>query len=214
MGLNFSNLKKYFTNLFYLRRVHSALGAIPVTLFVVEHMISNSFAVFGQAFYDLHVKRLTSLPYLEVIEILGIGAPIFLHAALGVYISYTAKYNAHHYRYPRNWMYVLQRVSGILLVFYISFHIWTTRLQGAFQHRFIGFQHMREQLSNPLILVFYVLGVTSAMFHFSNGLWGFCVSWGITVTPKAQRRAGWIFYSIGLVLYVMALSGLFSFRQI
>ncbi|MBI4430294.1 MAG: succinate dehydrogenase [Candidatus Omnitrophica bacterium] len=208
-----SVLKQYFTNMFYLRRIHSALGAIPVGLFVVEHMLSNFLAVFGPERYDEHVRFLTSVPFLPVIEIGFIGLPIFLHLVLGVYIVYTAKQNAGQYVYPRNWMYTLQRVSGVILVFYIGFHVWNTRIQGVIQDKFVGFEHMREHLSHPAILVFYVLGAASALFHFANGLWGFCISWGITVTPRAQFKAGIIFYVIGFILCAAGLLGLFSFNR-
>lgn len=212
--MNVSVVKKYFTNLFYLRRIHSALGAIPVGLFLTEHMLSNFLAVFGPERYDEHVRFLTSMPFLEFIEIAFIGLPIFLHAALGVYIAYTAKHNAGQYVYPRNWMYTLQRVSGIILLFFISYHVWTTRIQGAIHHTFIGFEHMQAQLAHPMVLVFYVAGITSALFHFANGLWGFCVSWGITVTPRSQMRAGIIFYTVGFLLYAAGMAGLFSFLKV
>jgi len=214
MPLNITVLKQYFTNLFYLRRIHSALGAIPVGLFVVEHMFSNFLAVFGPDRYDDHVKFLTGMPFLIPVEILFIGLPIFLHAALGIYIAYTAKHNATQYGYPRNWMYTLQRVSGVILLFFICYHVWNTRLAGAFEEKFIGFDHMQEHLSHPFIFGFYVLGVTSALFHFANGLWGFCISWGITITPKAQFRSGVVFYALGFVLYVMAMMGLFAFNRV
>ena len=213
MKLNTSVLKKYFTNIFYLRRIHSALGVIPISLFVVEHMLSNFLAVFGPERYDEHVLFLTSMPFLEIIEITFIALPILFHVLLGIYISYTAKHNAGQYVYPRNWMYTLQRATGILLVFYISYHVWSTRIDGILEHEFIGFEHMREQLANHFILAFYVLGVCSALFHFSNGLWGFCISWGITVTPASQRKAGIIFYAIGFVLCAAGLAGLFSFNR-
>jgi len=211
--INTSVLKEYFTNIFYLRRIHSALGAIPVGLFLVEHMFSNFLAVFGPERYDEHVRFLTSVPFLPFIEIGFIGLPILLHLILGVYIVFTAKDNPRQYPFPRNLLYTLQRVSGVILVFYIFFHVWNTRIHGMMEHEFIGFEHMQEHLSNPWIVGFYVLGVCSALYHFANGLWSFCISWGITVTPKQQFKAGIIFYVIGFILCAGGLAGLFSFNR-
>jgi len=189
------------------------LGAIPVGLFLVEHMFSNFLAVFGPERYDEHVRFLTSVPFLPFIEIGFIGLPILLHLILGVYIVFTAKDNPRQYPFPRNLLYTLQRVSGVILVFYIFFHVWNTRIHGMMEHEFIGFEHMQEHLSNPWIVGFYVLGVCSALYHFANGLWSFCISWGITVTPKQQFKAGIIFYVIGFILCAGGLAGLFSFNR-
>ena len=34
----------------------------------------------------------------------------------------------------------------------------------------------------------YLLGIVGAVFHFSNGLNTFCMTWGIALTPKSQIR--------------------------
>ena len=30
----------------------------------------------------------------------------------------------------------------------------------------------------------------AAFYHFANGMWNFCITWGITVGVKAQQRVG------------------------
>ncbi|MFP3443282.1 succinate dehydrogenase, partial [Pantoea sp. SIMBA_133] len=51
----------------------------------------------------------------------------------------------------------------------------------------VNYQMMVDILSNPAMMIFYIIGVLGTVFHFANGLWSFFVSWGFTVTPKSQR---------------------------
>ena len=53
------------------------------------------------------------------------------HAFYGVYIAFTAKNNVQRYGTFRNWMFMLQRVTGVFLVIFIAWHIYETRIQKA-----------------------------------------------------------------------------------
>ena len=37
---------------------------------------------------------------------------------------------------------------------------------------------MHETLQHPLWAIFYIICVIAVVFHFANGLWSFCVTWG------------------------------------
>jgi succinate dehydrogenase / fumarate reductase cytochrome b subunit len=50
------------------------------------------------------------------------------------------------------------------------------------------------------------------VFHFSNGLWAFFVSWGITVGPKAQRVSTVITMGIFVIFTVLFIMSLVAFR--
>jgi succinate dehydrogenase / fumarate reductase, cytochrome b subunit len=54
--------------------------------------------------------------------------------------------------------------------------------------------------------------MAATVFHFSNGIWTFCFSWGITVGPKSQRIAGWACLLFGLLLFVTGINSLLAFR--
>jgi succinate dehydrogenase / fumarate reductase cytochrome b subunit len=60
---------------------------------------------------------------------------------------------------------------------------------------------MHQFATNPTL---YVIGVMSAVFHFSNGLWAFLISWGITISPHTQKVSSYIC----MVVFVLV-SGLF-----
>src|SRR2546427_12581355 len=78
---------------FNLRKLHSLTGVVPIGAFLLEHLFTNSFAVFGADAFNEKVRFLTSLPYLYLIETFVIFLPIAFHAVLGVAIARTARYN-------------------------------------------------------------------------------------------------------------------------
>ena len=83
-------------------------------------------------------------------------------------------------------MFVLQRITGIILIIFIAWHVWETRIAKALGAE-VNFDMMANIVDNPAMLVFYIVGIVCATFHLSNGLWSFFVSWGITVSPRSQR---------------------------
>src|SRR5258707_1834827 len=71
---------------FLLRRLHSLSGIIPVGAFLLEHFISNAFATNGPKAYADQVKFLTGLPFVPILETVGIYIPLLYHALYGFYI--------------------------------------------------------------------------------------------------------------------------------
>lgn len=195
---------------FVNRRLHSLLGIIPVGLFLTEHLISNFQATGGPEKFNATVSLLQNLPFVLFLEIFLIFIPILYHGIYGVFIAFQAKQNTAHYGYFRNWMFLLQRITGLITLVYIGWHVWETRIQAAFGVE-VNFDMMRNILSNPVVLALYVIGVVSAIFHFSNGIWSFLVSWGITVGPRAQRVSTYVTMVIFVVLSVIGVMALFAF---
>ena len=58
------------------------------------------------------VKDLQSIPYILLVEIGGIFIPLIYHAVYGLVITVEARPNNLHYPYPRNWFYLIQRITG------------------------------------------------------------------------------------------------------
>ena len=48
---------------------------------------------------------------------------------------------------------------------------------------------VRNTFKSPLMIGLYTVFVLSAGFHASNGLWTFLITWGINLSPAAQKRA-------------------------
>lgn len=174
---------------FYYRKLHSLLGVIPISLFVVQHLIVNHFAVYGEDRFNKAAQFMHDLPFRLLLEVFVIYLPILFHAVLGVYIVFTARNNMKRYGFFRNWMFYLQRITGIITLIFIAWHVWETRIQVAIGDIAVDYNFMANIVSSPFMFVFYLVGVISTTFHLANGLWSFLVTWGITQTPRSQKIA-------------------------
>ncbi|PLR98073.1 succinate dehydrogenase cytochrome b558 subunit [Bacillus sp. T33-2] len=195
---------------FYWRRLHSLLGVIPVGIFLMQHLVVNHYATGGEESFNNAADFMANLPFRIVLETFIIYLPLLFHAIYGLYIAFTAKNNIGQYGTFRNWMFMLQRVSGVITLIFVAWHVWETRVAAAFGAH-VNFDMMENILSSPFMFAFYTIGVISTIFHFANGLWSFFVSWGITVTPRSQRISTYFTIGVFIVLSVVGIRTLFAF---
>lgn len=197
---------------FLWRRLHSLLGVIPVGLFLVFHLSLNFTAVGGEQSYNDATGVMELVPHslLPLIEWVVIYIPLLFHAFYGVYIAFTATPNTGRFSTYRNWMFSLQRFTGVFLVIFIAWHIFQTRIQKALGAD-VNFNMMEEIVANPFMLGFYIVGILSATFHLSNGLWAFLVSWGITQSPQSQKIATYVTNIIFVILSVVGVVAILAF---
>jgi succinate dehydrogenase / fumarate reductase cytochrome b subunit len=195
---------------FVYRRLHSLLGVIPIGIFLMQHLVVNHYATVGVESFNKAANFMGNLPFRYVLETVIIYLPILFHAIYGLYIAFTAKNNASQFGFFRNWMFMLQRVSGVITLIFITWHVWETRIAAAFGNE-VNFQMMQDILSFPFMFVFYVVGIISAIFHFANGLWSFLVSWGITVSPRSQVISTYVTIIIFLALSFVGVTTLLAF---
>lgn len=188
---------------FILKRLHSLSGVFPIGAFLLEHMFSNSFILFGPEAYDRQIRFLQSFPFVVFLEITFIAIPILYHAGYGIFVTISGKTNLSSYPYTQNVLYTLQRITGIVALIYIAYHAYETRIVNALYGTEISFARMQDIMANPVMFWFYVAGLAAVCFHFANGIWGFCVSWGITVSEKAQRHVGIAFGLLGLLIFIV-----------
>jgi succinate dehydrogenase / fumarate reductase cytochrome b subunit len=175
---------------FILRRLHSLTGILPIGLYVLFHLGVNSFAASGPESYNQIAEFLESLPYLIAIEIPFIWLPILYHSGYGIYIHATGRPNPFQYPYSNNWLYWLQRWSGVVTLVFIGWHFWQTRMANYLYGSVIEFQMMADIFADPRWLVFYVVGLTAVSFHLGNGLRTFLLTWGGVVGDSARRKVG------------------------
>lgn len=185
-------------------------GGHPGWCLLTQHLIVNNFATRGAEAFNKAAGFMELLPFRYALEIFIIFLPILYHAIYGLYIAFTAKNNAVSYGYFRNWMFVFQRISGIVTLIFIAWHVWETRIQ-AMLGKEVNYDMMADILNNPAMFAFYLVGVVSTIFHFANGLWTFCISWGITVSPRSQRISTYVTLAIFLGLSYVGVSALLAF---
>ncbi len=129
---------------FLLRRLHSFSGIIPIGLFLIAHLTTNSSVVWGMidprsqeragelghagvASFQHDVDFINnSVPFLILIEI-SLWLAIGFHSVYGFYIASTGKSNVRRYDYQGNWRYTLQRISGYVGILFILYHVATLR---------------------------------------------------------------------------------------
>jgi succinate dehydrogenase / fumarate reductase cytochrome b subunit len=68
-----------------------------------------------------------------------------------------------------------------------------------------------QALASPIVIILYAVGVLSCVFHLANGLWTMGITWGIWVSPTAQRRANWMAIAFGVGLSFVSMGALFGF---
>ncbi len=197
-------------NQFYLRRLHSLLGVIPLGAFLLVHLMVNHQATQGVEAFNKAAHFMESLPFLYALEIIMIYIPILYHAVYGVHIAFTASQNIGHYSYMRNWLFLLQRASGLLTFVFIMIHLWQTRIQKFFGQE-VNFDMVHQIVSNPAWLIFYIVCIIAVVFHFSNGLWSFLVTLGFLQSPKSQRVFTWISLIVFVIVSYIGVSAILAF---
>ncbi len=193
------------------KRLMSFLGIMPIGIFLLQHLFGNSYIFVSEEAFNEHSEFLTSLPMVYLIELGTIYVPILLHAALGVAIIYKGKNNFTHYPHFRNWMFFFQRLSGFLALIFIATHSYTTRISSVLAGKEFHAKDMMDRLHEPFWFWFYLVGVVMATFHFSNGLWSFLITWGITVGKKAQQMTSALTMGLFVLMSVWGIAILLRF---
>ena len=198
---------------FWVRRIHSLSGIVPIGGFLAFHFYENFQATRGADAYNEMTHKLQSMPLAVGAEIFIIALPILFHGVYGLFITGTAKPNVITNPYVRNVMYFLQRVTGVIVFAFILFHYWTTRLVQLHDHESLDlFRQVQAAVANPWIYAFYIAGILSATFHLANGIWSFSIVWGLTIGPRAQRRMMYISAAVFLALSVLGVRSISAFR--
>jgi len=201
---------------FNLRRLHSLTGVVPIGAYLVAHIfLENSFVLGGSASFE-RVPQFFALfppPLLLAAEVLLIWGPLLFHGLYGfVRVRQAELDNPLRTDQLGAYLYSLQRISGVIAFVFIGYHVWSTRIAYYLGNAEITYQFMHAQLIDPVVFVVYLVGVLAAVFHFTNGLWTFCITWGITVGPRAQRVARQVSLAFFAVMYGTAVAILTAFR--
>ena len=198
---------------FWLRRLHSLSGIVPIGGFLAFHLYENYAATRGAEAYNEMTHRLQTVPFAVALEIFVIALPIVFHGIYGLFRTSTARPNPISQPYLRNANYFLQRATGVFVFAFLLFHYWTTRLVQLHDHESLDlFRQVQAAVGNPWIYAFYVAGILSAVFHLANGIWSFAIVWGLTVSPAAQRRMGYVSAAVFVVLSVIGVRSIAAFR--
>ncbi|HVF51520.1 MAG TPA: hypothetical protein VNA19_15640 [Pyrinomonadaceae bacterium] len=198
---------------FILRKLHQLSGIVPLGAFLLEHLYTNSKAAHpstGAQDFNQAVADLQAVPYILLVETAFIFIPLLYHAIYGMVITWESRPNNLHYPYPRNWFYTIQRITGVILFFFILFHVLNFRFgmipglntESVAHHADRSYEIVAREFRMPAIFIVYLVGITSTIWHFANGIWLFAVDWGIVIGERAQRLTGYGCIGFGIVLLI------------
>jgi succinate dehydrogenase / fumarate reductase cytochrome b subunit len=207
---------------FLLRKLHQLSGIVPLGAFLLEHFYTNSKAAnptMGVQDFNRAVADLQAIPYILLVETVFIFIPLLYHAFYGIVITIEARPNNLNYPYPRNWFYLIQRATGLILFVFILFHVLN------FRFGMVPGLNMKSVAHNPnqafeivsgefhlwWVALIYVVGITATVWHFANGIWLFLVDWGIAIGANAQRLTGYACVAFGVVLLAVGLNAMVAF---
>ncbi len=219
------SMREFFRrNHFLLRRLHSLTGIIPVGGFLLFHLYENSAAMVSAEAYNEVVRHINSIHLIWIAEIVAIFLPLYFHALYGIYIAMDAKHNVANYSYGRNVAFVLQRVTGLITLVFVTVHIWQFRVQKALGAYGVhnpdstsmtglpSFDVLRDAFSHNWVLALYIVGVVASVYHLCNGIYTFLITWGITIGPKSQRISNILTNAAFVAVSALGILTAFAFR--
>jgi succinate dehydrogenase / fumarate reductase cytochrome b subunit len=93
---------------------------------------------------------------------------------------------------------LLNRVTGILITFYLIMHIWVIH---HLAHGPEQYQRVMQFLSSKLFMFFELGLIGVVLFHMMNGIRIVLVDFGKAAAN--QKATFWVLMAIGVVLYVL-----------
>jgi succinate dehydrogenase / fumarate reductase cytochrome b subunit len=177
------------------------LAIIPIGIFLLFHLCLNSTVFFGgQALYEAVIHFMKNMPLVWVLELVIIFIPIAVHAIYGIWIVYVAKNNVLNYKYGNNWAFYLQRITAVITIIFLVFHVYLQRLSVHEAGAVVG--SLTGLLQNPAFFILYAIGLLAAVYHFANGLFTFLMSWGFTIGDHSQKICRYLSMGLFVVLGV------------
>ena len=196
----------------------------------------------GAVTFQHEVDFIHSMPALLRIEIFGLWLPIAFHSILGVYYATKGKNNVSNYNTQNNWRYTFQRLSAWIGVVFIFWHVATLRwgwtfllptdtkwsadyagstlaaiMRGQYVEGGVPFGGENGYTMTPggvAVSAAYMIGVSALVFHLANGLWTAAITWGVTLSAKAQQRWGFVCAGLGVGLLGLAWSAMIGWIMI
>ena len=194
---------------FITRRIHSLTGLVPVGLFLVYHLYLQLYLHSGAEVYNEVINGFYDSPLAIWSLVIVVYIPLFFHAFFGIRLIFESKVQP-SYTYFSHLLYWLQRISGVGVLLFTIAHVWNAQL-GPWVAGTWGthFEHLSSGFADPdsglITKAVYLLGTIGAVFHFSNGINTFCMTWGIALTPKSQIRVR----TLSILLFIILAASAF-----
>lgn len=194
-----------------VRRLQSLTG-LMFGGYLIVHLLVNATIAQGGNHYQEQVNKIHGLPFLEAIEWSAIFLPFLFHAVYGIWITVNGRPNVGNYPYTKNTFYLLQRISAVIILLFVLFHVLSLKFQMFGENlafipkdqalASIG-THMQASWLLPWVV--YPVGVLASAYHTANGLWTAAITWGVTISTASQRRFGYVCAGLFAVMTILGL---------
>jgi succinate dehydrogenase/fumarate reductase cytochrome b subunit len=186
------------------RKLLAFFGVVPLSAFVVVHIVVTSTAMSGAARFDRVFARTPTLVSLTIVAVM---LPILAHAAWAAWVAV---------RQPRAmelsaWLPHLRRGSAVVLLLFLVGHIlelplrgWTGALRSDALLDVMTAHMSSTWHSVPLVALAYLVGVAATLFHMGSGLWARFRTSGMIVAGRTQALLKWGLIATSLALFVVA----------
>lgn len=195
--------KQYLCTDFYIRRIHSILGIVPIGIFLCLHLTLNSSAIFGVDAWSAVIDGMRSVPFIILGELFIIAIPILFHAVYGFYIVYLSDMPLLRYQYVKNWMFILQRVTAVITTIFVIYHVLFVRILT--DSTLDVMSAMANALQTPVGFILELIGIWASIYHFTNGIFTFLVTWGVLQGDRIQKVVSFLTMLLCAALCLLAL---------
>jgi succinate dehydrogenase / fumarate reductase, cytochrome b subunit len=196
---------------FLRARLASFLAVFPLSVWTFFHLWH---ALSGFQGAEAWQTELTEYPHpvAEALSGIVVLLPLAIHTVWGIGRLLTSRPNNLRYRSYANLKYLLQRLAGVGVLFFLGAHLWLALLKPRIlEGHPETFADLAEHMHfHGPTLVTYVLGILGVAFHLANGLQSFCMGWGVVTTRRGLRRLEGLTFSVFLLLLAMGWGSVYA----
>lgn len=204
---------------YFWHKVHSLTGIIPIGFYMVQHLTLNSFSLAGPEKFNSIIHFFEGIPVhlLVALKLVAIYIPLIFHAVYGLFITSRGQQNYSNpaYKFRENRYFLMQRVTGIIAFFFLIYHVSSTSMLALVQgSAVIEYGTWAARLASGgtyIVLAIYMIGVLSASYHLTYGIWNFCIRWGITISERSQMAMAKFSFGAFVALTGLGWVALFGF---
>lgn len=195
-------------------RLGSLLSVLPLGVWTLNHLADNLSAYGGAEAWQRQVTSYSS-PISHGITLIVVLGPLLVHMVWGIQRMFTFRPNNVTYSTWGNTKYIVQRVAGVGVLFFLGAHIWLAMLQPRLVHGHPEqFNHIAATMFHhgPTLMV-YLLGSLGVAYHLANGVSTFAWQWGLVSGRKSLGRFDVLAAVIFVVTLVLAYGAIYALYQ-
>lgn len=165
---------------FWLKRFQSLILIFPLGFLLIHHL---NIASAGIMTSDRHPMSLGEFFWLGFVAV-----AVLFYVVRFCFVLTTSSFNIFTYGGYRNWMYVLQRLTFLIMVPFLGYQLFTS----------------------PTVTVLYSLGFVATVFHIVHGVAGTFTTWGVAISRQSQRAVSCVAWVSFIILSVWGIKLVFE----